>query len=104
MCQQRGITDELGHFVHHLVHRRRTAQHGGGDASEPGDEGRYRHTRVHQALVALDDAPALQHHHRHLSGAAAGAGADAGGFKVDDSDTFHEKSQCFSNSAPSMGT
>ena len=45
-----------------------------GDAGQPGDECGYRHTGVHQALVALDNAPAFQHDHRHFGGAAAGTG------------------------------
>ncbi|MCY1539176.1 hypothetical protein D9M68_747490 [compost metagenome] len=81
--QQRQVADEIGRLLHHLCHRWRIPQHGGADAGEVLDEGRYRDAGVHQALVAVDDAPAVEDDHADLGGAAVVARRDAGGLEVD---------------------
>ncbi|MCY1452630.1 hypothetical protein D9M71_695600 [compost metagenome] len=86
--EQRRAADEFIHFVHHLLRRRRGAQHGVADAGELFDEGRDAHAGIHQALVTLDDAPLFKDHHGNFRGPAAAARGDPGGFKVDDCDAF----------------
>ena len=86
--QQRGDADELVDLIHHLLGRRCGTQHGVADAGQLLDKPRDPHTGIHQALVTLDNAPALQNHHGNFSGPASAARGDAGGFKVNYRDAF----------------
>ena len=80
---------KAGRLVHHLLGRGRGLHHLVGDARELGDERVHPHPGVHQALIAVHHLPAFEHDDRHLGGAVAHIGGDAGGFEVDDGDGGH---------------
>ncbi|RMN04452.1 hypothetical protein ALQ69_05486 [Pseudomonas savastanoi pv. glycinea] len=85
--QRRGA-DEICHIAHHPFGAGGGANHVVADAGQPLDKRRNTHPGIHQALKELDDAPLLHDDHGNLGCPAAMARGDAGGFKVDDCNTF----------------
>lgn len=94
MRHQRRGADEFVDLVHHPLGRRRAAQHGVADAGELFDKARHAYAGIHEALVAINDLPALKDDHANFRGPAVAARGDAGGFKVDDRYTFQT---CFNS-------
>ena len=80
------IPDEIGDFGHDLLGRRCLADHRSADAGQRLDEGRDVSTRVHQALVAVDDPAPAHQDGGDLGGALAVRRRQARGLEVDDGD------------------
>lgn len=78
---------ERGELLHHLGDGRGAAQHPVGDAGIPLDEAADSHTRIHQALEAIDDPVVPDQHRTDLYGPVAAIGREAGGFKVENDHT-----------------
>jgi hypothetical protein len=71
MRHQRDVADKVSHFAHHRRNRRCRAQHGIADAGKPLDFRRHPHTRIHQALIAVQFAAILPQHHGNFGYPAA---------------------------------
>ena len=85
---QRRAADKIGRFAHHLCCGRSGLQHGRGDTGQLRDKAGHALARIHQALVAVHNAAAFNHHNTHLGRARTVRRAHAGGFKVEDGDAF----------------